>query len=389
MTTASSRSALALLFLLGGCGSDACPPGSIATPEGRCVEAADGSIPPDAASLADAQTIEDAALDGGAEDAPSSVDGGSPDAGTGSRDAGTDACAAESCDGVDQDCDGRIDEDLPALPSYRDADGDGHGDPAVPSASCRMPAGYVATSSDCDDGDPAVHPLASEACNGGDDDCDALIDEGVELTYYRDRDGDGSGDAAVTDQACRAPVGYVTVAGDCDDTCSSCRPGGTETCDGRDNDCDGVVDDGVTTLYYPDCDYDGYAAAGSTSRAACSLPAGGAPVCPGGTWTVRAPTTPATTDCADAEAFAHPAATGYFSAPIAGAPAGRAYDYDCDGVEERRDTGVFACSAACDISVAGWFSTVPACGASAEWVNDCFVMTSCRTSRETRAQACR
>jgi N-acetylneuraminic acid mutarotase len=71
---------------------------------------------------------------------------------------------------------------------YRDADGDGFGDPASTAVACSVPAGYSTNSLDCDDGDPNVHPGASETCNGRDDNCNGLIDEddsGV------DSDGDG------------------------------------------------------------------------------------------------------------------------------------------------------------------------------------------------------
>lgn len=69
----------------------------------------------------------------------------------------------ESCDGLDNDCDGAVDDGLPA--AYIDADGDGIG---TGEPSC---AGSAATSGDCDDGDAAIHPGASDSC-GLDNDCD-------------------------------------------------------------------------------------------------------------------------------------------------------------------------------------------------------------------------
>jgi Putative metal-binding motif len=60
----------------------------------------------------------------------------------------------------------------------KDGDGDGFGGLAETLATpCVPPAGYVASVSDCDDEDPAVHPGAAEVCNGRDDDCDAQGDE--------------------------------------------------------------------------------------------------------------------------------------------------------------------------------------------------------------------
>jgi len=61
---------------------------------------------------------------------------------------------------------------------FGDADGDGHGDPTVTQVSCTQPPGYVASSDDCDDTDPARYGGATELCNGIDDDCDTIVDNG-------------------------------------------------------------------------------------------------------------------------------------------------------------------------------------------------------------------
>jgi hypothetical protein len=60
---------------------------------------------------------------------------------------------------------------------YRDADGDGFGDPEVSVEACVEPEGYTRSATDCDDTDPAVFPGAPELCNGRDDDCDGAVDE--------------------------------------------------------------------------------------------------------------------------------------------------------------------------------------------------------------------
>lgn len=55
---------------------------------------------------------------------------------------------------------------------YRDADGDGYGDPADPMDACWMPSGYVTNDDDCLDGDRSVNPGADEKCDAVDNDCD-------------------------------------------------------------------------------------------------------------------------------------------------------------------------------------------------------------------------
>ncbi|MBL7792682.1 MAG: T9SS type A sorting domain-containing protein [Saprospiraceae bacterium] len=62
-------------------------------------------------------------------------------------------------------------------------------------------------------------------------------------TYYRDSDGDGYGNSAVSTTACAAPNGFVANNGDCDDGDASIKPGAAELCDGKDNDCDGQIDE--------------------------------------------------------------------------------------------------------------------------------------------------
>ena len=81
------------------------------------------------------------------------------------------------------------------------------------------------------------------------------------LTWYTDSDGDGYGVSGTTASACEQPSGYAATDDDCDDTDAGINPGATETCDGVDEDCDGVVDfsdtdedgDGYTTCD-GDCD---------------------------------------------------------------------------------------------------------------------------------------
>ena len=85
----------------------------------------------------------------------------------------------ETCDGVDDDCDGLVDEGdaSDALTWYLDSDDDDYGDRGLSTTACEKPDGYVSNSSDCDDGDEDINPGATEQCNFVDDDCDLVVDE--------------------------------------------------------------------------------------------------------------------------------------------------------------------------------------------------------------------
>ncbi len=140
--------------------------------------------------------------------------------------------APELCDGLDNDCDGQVDEGLTL-----DADGDGHSTPR----SCS------GTRDDCDDNNASVFPGAPELCDGLDNDCDGSVDEGLIL----DADGDGH----------TTPGSCYGTRDDCDDNNASVFPGAPELCDGLDNDCDGGVDEGLTL----DADGDGHSTPWSCS----------------------------------------------------------------------------------------------------------------------------
>ncbi len=132
---------------------------------------------------------------------------------------------------------------------------------------------------DCDDADGARYPGAVERCNGVDDDCDDRIDEEGGATWYPDRDGDGFGDEHAPTVTCDPEEGWVQLGSDCDDTRASVNPEAVETCDGSDEDCDGVADDNVEGApeWYVDADADGYTAGASGSVTACGEPDGYSP----------------------------------------------------------------------------------------------------------------
>ena len=126
-------------------------------------------------------------------------------------------------DGIPDDCDNCP---LNPVTDQYDGDGDGYGLPC-----------------DCDDNDPTVNPDADEYCNGIDDDCDGYTDDYTSIdaqTFWVDADGDGHGDVySPSVDACEAPVGHVTRAGDCNDADVAINPDAPEKCDDIDQNCDG------------------------------------------------------------------------------------------------------------------------------------------------------
>ena len=172
--------------------------------------------------------------------------------------------ALEHCDGVDEDCDGSVDEEaVDFITFYADVDGDSDGDASSALPACSLPSGYVADATDCDDSSASISPVAIENCNSIDDDCDGTTDENDAADaplWYTDADGDSYGDSTTAAPSCTQPAGTVALSGDCDDADAAHSPATPEHCDGIDENCDGVVDDSPVdgTPYYLDGDGDGY-----------------------------------------------------------------------------------------------------------------------------------
>ena len=170
---------------------------------------------------------------------------------------------ADLCNGVDDDCDGDVDED-PDLSWYLDADADGFGDEGSASFVACDPGSdaYASNDADCDDDSAEVYPGADEVCDGLDNDCSGAADDDPTLfgTWYPDTDMDGYGDAtAASTEGCRPGDDWSSSADDCDDDAASVNPAGDETCNGVDDDCNGETDEDESewTAYYEDADGDG------------------------------------------------------------------------------------------------------------------------------------
>ncbi len=183
--------------------------------------------------------------------------------------------APELCDGVDNNCNGTIDENFIINEYWLDTDEDGFGNPDISTFSCFTPDGYVAISGDCDDENASINPNMNEICDGIDNNCDGLIDEGfISSIYYIDNDDDGYGHPNVSITSCFQPDGYTDNGDDCNDSNSNINPGMAEVCNNADDDCVGGIDDNLDTqVYYEDDDNDSFGNPG-VSVIDCSQPNG-------------------------------------------------------------------------------------------------------------------
>jgi hypothetical protein len=151
---------------------------------------------------------------------------------------------AESCDALDNDCDGTIDEGVTRM-GAPDRDYDLHGDATAMVAGCPGDPGFSQVHDDCNDSSPTAFGAQLEICDGMDNNCNGMADETMgQVTWYPDADGDGFGgnDAAQIVVSCAIVPGHVTRPGDCDDARSDVHPGARELCNGMDDDCNGRAD---------------------------------------------------------------------------------------------------------------------------------------------------
>ncbi len=229
---------------------------------------------------------------------------------------GIEACSDLSPAPRDEDCDGAIDESVSVL-CYTDADEDTYAPSSASSVSrcidpSRAPVGGCPfgntnrapgsiASTDCDDAHVVAHPGAAEVCDPTriDEDCDGVANP-VTLCAC------ANGDTRMCPLPGRCASGTQTCSSGMWSACSVTPI--VETCNAMDDDCDGVVDNGVLTTWYADCDRDGYARTGALSTRACAAPISPPMSCTGGSWTSSAPSG-TRIDCNDAITDIHPGAT--------------------------------------------------------------------------------
>jgi subtilase family serine protease len=135
---------------------------------------------------------------------------------------------SEGCDNKDNDCDGQVDEDV-KRDCYSGPSGtDGKGICKKGTQICKSGAWQTCVGE--------VKPASKETCDGKDDDCDGTVDEGCNCKNGETRPcGSDTG-------VCQK--GKQTCSGGNWGSCAGEVKGSTEICDGKDNDCDGSVDEG-------------------------------------------------------------------------------------------------------------------------------------------------
>ena len=202
--------------------------------------------------------------------------------------------ASEVCNSIDDNCNSQTDEGLTFTLYYADADSDGFGAGASSSLCSNPGAGYSTNALDCNNSNSSINPSATELCNSADDNCNTQIDEGLLFqNYYQDFDGDGFG-AGSASSLCASQSGYVNNAFDCNDFQAQINPVAQEICNGIDDNCNTLVDDGLQfTNYFLDGDQDGFGS--GSPQSLCNNPGNGYSL--------------VNTDCNDAIAAINPSAS--------------------------------------------------------------------------------
>jgi hypothetical protein len=163
--------------------------------------------------------------------------------------------APESCDGVDENCDGRVDEGL-----SRDCE------ISNPFGTCRGVETCAAGAwADCS----AATPTEERCGDGADDDCDGQIDEGCACVPGASSPCYTGPEVTRGVGVCRDGNATCSPAGQVGDCVGAVLPAPAELCNGLDDDCDGVVDEGLVR---------------ACSRANAAGTCGGQETCVAGVW---------------------------------------------------------------------------------------------------------
>jgi len=133
---------------------------------------------------------------------------------------------------------------------YKDNDLDSYGNNSDSILACISPIGYISNYSDCNDLIAIINPGAIETCNGLDDNCNFVIDEGLPIfTYYLDADLHGYGNPSTGTSTCLIEIGeFVFDSTDCDDTNPTIYPGAEEILNGLDDNCNDSIDEGLVAI---------------------------------------------------------------------------------------------------------------------------------------------
>lgn len=319
--------------------------------------------------------------------------------------------ATETCDGVDNDCDGVIDNGNPGGGASCQSELSG---PCKPGTTACIDGALTCV--------PNVLPQP-EVCDGKDNDCDGVIDNGnpgggepcrtgklgvcgVGLIYCvsgllecvqtvqpsaevcdgLDNNCDGQVDEGNPGAGLPCNTGLPGVCGEGISTCTEGKPGciqvgqpSPEVCDGKDNDCDGIIDPPNSigcSVFLKDQDGDGYGIAGDT-QCLCQATAPYTGTQPG--------------DCCDTDARARPSATAWFTTPNNCG----SYDYNCDGQLSQQYTGTGACRFFdfplnfCE-TTEGWVGGTPNCGVTGKYLTGCGLgFFVCNQQTSNIAQGCR
>ncbi|MFO0686842.1 MAG: putative metal-binding motif-containing protein [Sandaracinus sp.] len=244
---------------------------------------------------------------------------------------GVNPSAMEICDAamVDENCDGV--HNPVALCACNAGD---------PPRACTLPGICASGREMCSDGAWGMCTVMprGESCNGLDDDCDNAVDETLTIVCYADTDNDTYPDGLGAAQSTPCPDASRTSVGgcpsgttnrvpdasnvDCGPSDSTVHPLAVEICNDVDDDCQGGIDEGVSSQCYADVDNDTYSPAGATPSRRCQDPSRGAVgFCPTGFTNLAPGGQP---DCDDAAFGTHPGALELCD--------GASADEDCDGM---------------------------------------------------------